>query len=187
MNLYETAQMLAKVQAYDSRTVGEADVAAWRELLVDASLADCMEAVSRYFAEHTDRLMPAHVLRLVREIERQRAAAARDTGWAPGQAGVPRDQAMPEITGRVDEAKLTRSVRELLESVGVSLPEGSREALMPRTVAWEREQRAFQRAQGGEPNPDYRPRGREGVGGVRLTTCGCGPEHVPGCLTMPPS
>jgi len=42
--------------------------------------------------------------------------------------------------------------------VRADLPEGSREALKPRTVAWEREHAAYARSQEGEPNPHYRPR-----------------------------
>lgn len=173
MKLSETALMLAQMQAYDQRTVGESDVIAWHSLLSDAPFEDCQEAVRRHYAEHTERIMPAHVRRLVRDIHGEREAAARATGWAPGQAGVPRDQALPEITGRVDESVLTQPVRDLLKTMGVHLPEGSREALMPRRVAWEREHAAYQRTQDAQPNPHYRPN--------RIIPCGCGPEHALGC------
>lgn len=181
MNLSETALMLAQIQAYDQRTVGESDVIAWHSLLVDAPFEDCREAIRRHYAENTERIMPAHVRRLVRDIHGEREALARHTGWAPGQAGVPKDQAMPEVTaggapGWLADAvqkAATSSAAAILEEIRRNLPEGSREALMPRRVAWEREQRAYLRVRDGEPNPFYRPN--------RLIPCGCGPEHAPGC------
>jgi hypothetical protein len=158
MNLNETARALALVQSFDRRTVGEADVVAWRSVLTDVALADAEEAIRRHYAEQTDWLMPAHIRRYVRDIVREREALASATEWAPGQAGVPKDQAMPEISGPVAEGDLTPSVRALLESVRAMLPEGSREALMPRRVAWEREHRAYVRVRDGQPNPLYKPK-----------------------------
>ncbi len=173
MKLSETAEVLALVQSFNNRTVGEKDVIAWRSVLSDVDVADAEEAVRRYYAEETDWIMPAHVRRLVRDIVREREVVAQATGWAPGQAGVPKDQAMPEVAGPVDENALTPSVRALLESVRAMLPEGSREALMPRTVAWEREHAAFTRTRDAEPNPLYRPRATEEDVTVR-TTGPCG-------------
>jgi hypothetical protein len=45
VNLSETALVLAQMQAYDQRTVGDSDVIAWHSLLVDAPFEDCQEAV----------------------------------------------------------------------------------------------------------------------------------------------
>jgi hypothetical protein len=161
VNLSETALVLAQMQAYDQRTVGDSDVIAWHSLLVDAPFEDCQEAVRRHYAENTDRIMPAHVRRLVRDIHGERAAMARSTGWAAGQAGVPKGQAVPEISGPVAESELTAPVRALLDSVRAMLPEGSREQLMPRRVAWEKEHRAYVRVRDSEPNPYYRPQAPE--------------------------
>lgn len=155
MNLSQTALVLAQMQAYDQRTIGDADVIAWHSLLVDAPFEDCQEAVRQHYAENTERIMPAHVRRLVRDMASQREMAARATGWAPGQAGVPKDQAMPEVTGR----ELTSTpVAELIAQAHAALPPGSREALMPRRVAWEKEFDAYRRQQNAQPNPHYRPR-----------------------------
>lgn len=159
MNRAETARLLAAIAAFNNRTIGEADVEAWQSVLPDVTLTDAMEAVRQHYAENTEWLMPAHVRHLVRDIHREREALARSTGWAPGQAGVPKDQAMPEVSGPVAAGELTAPVRALLDSVRAMLPEGSREALMPRTVAWEREHRAFTRVRDGEPNPLYKPFG----------------------------
>lgn len=156
MNLFETAQMLAQMQAYDQRTVGEADVIAWQALLADAPFEDCQEAIRRHYAEETDRIMPAHVRRLVRDITRERQMSP----WAPGQFGVPREQAYPEVK-QVDVANLTGAVRELLAQAHVEPPGGWSEVLHPRRAAWDREHRAYLRSRNAEPNPFYKPKAGE--------------------------
>lgn len=165
MNRSETAQLLTAMAAFDRRTLGDADVIAWQVLMADVNLQDGLEAVQRWYAEHTEWMMPAHVRRLVRDIVNERDMAARATGWAPGQAGVPKDHPMPELKPsapyeRLTEETLAAPVRELLETLGVKLRPGSRAVLMPRRMFWEKEHAAYQRAQGAEPNPYYRPGGR---------------------------
>ncbi len=77
MNLAETAVLLAKAAAVDQRTVGEADVRAWQEILATVDLVDALAAVTRHYGETADRLMPAHVIRHAKAIraERQRLEA----------------------------------------------------------------------------------------------------------------
>lgn len=157
MNLSETARALALVQAFDQRTVGDADVIAWQGVLADATLADVEEAVRQHYAEETGRIMPAHIRRAVRDMVSQREMARTATPWAPGQYGVLKADAMPEVAGPVDENALTPSVRALLDATRAMLPEGSREALMPRRVAWEKEFAAQERQKNAVPNPHYRP------------------------------
>ena len=157
MNLPETARLLTMIASFNNRTIGEADVIAWQSVLPDVPLADAEQAVRRHYAESVEWLMPAHVRRIVRDIHTERDALARHTGWAPGQAGIPKGQALPEISGPIAEGELTPEVRNLLASVRAMLPEGSRDALMPRTVAWEQEQAAYQRHLHAVPNAHYRP------------------------------
>lgn len=157
MNIAETTQALALAQAFDNRTVGEVNIRAWFSVLFAADAADVMAAIRDHYAGTTEWIMPAHILRNVREMAASRERAQQHTGWAAGQAGVPKDQAMPEIAGPVAESELTAPVRALLDSVRAMLPEGSRETLMPRRVAWEREHRAYVRVRDAEPNPDYKP------------------------------
>lgn len=82
---------------------------------------------------------------------------------------------MPEISGLrggwLDEAiqrVASGRVAEILAEVRRNLPDGSREALMPRTVYWEREHAAYRRQRSADPNPWYRPSsgqsGSEGEG-----------------------
>lgn len=157
MNRSETANLLTSMASFDRRTIGESDVIAWQAVLADAAFDDCLEAVKRHYAENTEWMMPAHVRRIVRDIHGERDAAARSTGWAPGQYKVPKGQAMPEVAGPVAEGTVAPSVMELLLQVRAMLPEGSREALAPRRVAWEREHKAFLRTQSSNPNPLYKP------------------------------
>lgn len=158
MNLSETARLLGAMAAFDRRTVGDADVIAWQAVMEDIPFADALTAVKQHYSEGEAWLMPVHIRQAVKAMQEQRREAARATGWAPGQAGVPKDQAMPEIAGPVVEGELTAPVRALLESVRAMLPEGSREALMPRRVAWEEEHKAYRRQRDAQPNPHYRPR-----------------------------
>lgn len=179
MNLSETARLLAAIAAFNNRTIGAADVGAWQSVLGDIELADAMEAVRRHYTESTEWLMPAHVRRLIGEIVK-----ARETSpWAPGQYGVPREEAMPEVSGPVEVYEVPGPLLDLITQVRAILPDGSREALFPRRVAWEREHRAYLRTRDGEPNPRYLP-----SAGDRAARAACrdsGPHddgmHIEGC------
>lgn len=159
MNIMETTNALALAQAYDNRTVGEGNVRAWHLVLGNLDADDVMEAIRRHYAAETAWVMPAHINRLVDEIRQEREKAARK--WAPGQHGVPVADAVPELPRgeRLTAADVTPRIVDLLAQLRAELPEMPREVLFPRQVAWEREQAAYRRASGGEPNPLYRPGG----------------------------
>lgn len=72
MNLTETATLLAMIQAFDRRTVGEADVTAWQAALDDLRFDDCREAVVAHFRISSDWLMPANVRAAVKAARRDR-------------------------------------------------------------------------------------------------------------------
>jgi hypothetical protein len=156
VNLTESARLLTMISSFNNRTVGEGDVIAWQSVLTDVILADAEEAVRRHYAENTEWLMPAHVRRLVRDIHRERASAA--TPWAPGQHGVPKEQAYPELPHGVgiqlDE--LSPRVANLLLKLRAELPKVPREKLFPRETYWDRQQRGYERLQASQPNPLYR-------------------------------
>ena len=57
----EVAQVLAKCAAFDARTVGEADVAAWTEALHDVPLDTALAAVPAHYRDHEDRIKPSHI------------------------------------------------------------------------------------------------------------------------------
>jgi len=155
MNIMETATALALAQSFDRRTVGEGDIRAWHAIIGEIPADDVMEAIRRHYAEETDWIMPAHVRRIVRDIVRERAVAA--TKWAPGQYGVPKADALPELPHgeRLTEADVSPKVLDLLTQLRASLPDVPRSKLFPREAYWEAQQRAFQ----GEAtlNPHYRP------------------------------
>ena len=173
MNRAEAAQLLGAMAAFDRRTVGDADVIAWQAVLDDVPFADALEAVKQHYREGEAWLMPVHVRKAVRAMQAEREAAARSTGWAPGQAGVPKDQALPavRVTDRLSLSDLPAAVADLLAQVRAGLPEGSAEELYPRRAAWERAYKAYLRTRDAEPNPLYRPQ----------RTCPvCGAALVPG-------
>lgn len=169
MNITETSNALALAQAFDNRTVGEANIRAWYAVLGDLDAADVMRAIQEHYAAKTEWIMPATIRAAAAAYELERRKAA--TKWAPGQYGVPKGEALPEIAGPIAEADVTPEVRALLESVRAMLPEGSREALMPRTVAWERKHAAYRRQQEAQPNPRYRPRTLAEVQGEASWVC----------------
>jgi hypothetical protein len=157
VNLIETANALALAQAFDNRTVGEANVRAWNTILGDLEAADVMEAIRRHYLAESARIMPAHVTRLVGEIQQERAKAARR--WAPGQHGVPLADAVPELPkgDRLTTSDISPDVLDLLGQLRAALPDVPRGKLFPRQEAWKREQAAFRRADTATPNPHYRP------------------------------
>lgn len=154
MNLSETADLLTAMSAFDRRTIGNGDVIAWQAVLSDAAFADALEAVKQHYAESTEWIMPAHVRRAVRDMVAQREMAARATGWAPGQAGVPKDQAMPELGAGFGNSE---EVRELLARLRALLRPGTLADLFPRREYWRREHEAYTRSVAAQPNPHYRP------------------------------
>lgn len=155
MNIMETANALGLAQSFDNRTVGEANVRAWHRLLADLDPALVTEAIERHYSSETAWIMPAHIIRLVGEIEAERARDARK--WAAGQYGVPVADALPELPRgeRLTEADVSPRVLELLSQLRATLPESPRSRLFPREAYWEQQQRAFQEQP--TPNPLYRP------------------------------
>ncbi|MCK2237725.1 MULTISPECIES: hypothetical protein [unclassified Crossiella] len=82
MGLSEAARLLALAAAYDQRTVGEADVLAWRTALCGTSFAECESAILAHVRRETVRVTPAHILDRVQADRRMRAdrRAALPTG-----------------------------------------------------------------------------------------------------------
>lgn len=72
----DIATVLAKAAAYDQRTVGKADIAAWHEILHPYELADALQAITRHYTETRERIYPNNVITHIRAI---RAAQNRGT------------------------------------------------------------------------------------------------------------
>lgn len=74
----ETAKILAKVAAFDQRIVGNADVAAWHEILERYDLAEALEAVTRHHRDSPERCKPAHLvahIKIIRDEKRKGTSA----------------------------------------------------------------------------------------------------------------
>jgi hypothetical protein len=151
MNLTETAAVLAKAAAFDRRTVGEADILAWHEVLGDLPADDVLTAVTAHYREATDWLMPAHVRLHALSIDRERRRAARELREAEElQAAI----AASPLHDRADD------VTALIGQLRDRLPDGDPDKLRHGSKAWrlnrERMDR-LERLQAAGPNPFYDP------------------------------
>jgi hypothetical protein len=78
MNVIETGQVLAKIQAFDNRTVDDATTIAWQEVFEPHTVHDALTAVSDYFRTNSAWIMPSHIIERVRAMEENRANQFRD-------------------------------------------------------------------------------------------------------------
>lgn len=142
----DVARLLAKAAAFDQRTVGAADVAAWHEALADLPAADAMDAVTAHYREHEHRLMPAQVRRLALDLARRRAGAARRR-----QLGA---QRAVESAGTTDR---TADVIQLVDALKARLGTGDPTVLRRREWVVAEERRQRQARPDAVPNPHYDP------------------------------
>jgi hypothetical protein len=87
MKRSESQILLAKIAAYDRRTIGDADNAAWTEVMTnsDVPLSDALVAVAAHFGASHDYLMPIHIIERVKAIRRERLTRA---GTPPTPGGL---------------------------------------------------------------------------------------------------
>jgi len=64
----ETAKVLAKMAAYDQRTVGESDVLAWYDILGHLDIDSCLAAVTIHYRENTSRPWPSEIRKLATDL-----------------------------------------------------------------------------------------------------------------------
>ncbi len=76
MTRTETAQLLTMIAAYDRRTIGDADVIAWHDLLTDARFTDAKQAVSRHYSASRQWMMPVELLDGIKAIRSERLKRA---------------------------------------------------------------------------------------------------------------
>ena len=72
----EVIDLLTFAASYDRRTVGKADVAAWKLAVGDLSFADAMDSVVRHYRDSRDFIMPADIRVHVKAIRSERLAAS---------------------------------------------------------------------------------------------------------------
>lgn len=97
----DAARVLTKAAAFDQRTIGAADAAAWFEALADVDATDALAAVTHHYRDSRDRLMPADVRRLAIEA-RNRRHTARESAIRAIAAGPIKDRSA-EVTALVQQ------------------------------------------------------------------------------------
>ena len=81
MKIEEAMQVLMKISAADQRTVGQADILFWAEVIPDTvELDDALTGIAYHYRSTTDRIMPAHVIRQSRVARAHRLGSPRYYG-----------------------------------------------------------------------------------------------------------
>lgn len=103
MKIIDTAQVLARIQAFNNRNVDQVVITSWHEILEPYELADCLRAVTDHFRASKDWIMPSDITNRVNEYRADRInsfkygirlsdadeKAAVDAGtWSQAQAGI---------------------------------------------------------------------------------------------------
>lgn len=133
MNRAEIVVLLTFAGTYDYRKVGDADVEAWHLALDDLALDDAKKAVVAHYREQTDRLMPAHVRHIVRDMVAAEKRAQRER--PPALALTSRFE--PD---EVRALKLERGqavMAEVLGPIMARLAEGRRDRELQAERAWD--------------------------------------------------
>jgi hypothetical protein len=149
MNLEETSAVLGKAAGFDNRTIGQANLLAWHEVLGDLDVRDCLNAIAQHHRESTEYLMPAHVRRIAEKLRTER----RDRESRDEQHR--QLEAYAATAGPLTDR--SKEIRAFVDQVRSALPDGDLEALAPRHEYWRREHQAYQRQLTAEPNPDFDP------------------------------
>lgn len=77
MTREEVAFLLGIIATFDRRTVGEAEVISWHQLLERHQIGDAVEAVRRHF-KHSDKfLMPVHLIEGMKAVRADRHEQTR--------------------------------------------------------------------------------------------------------------
>lgn len=148
MNLAETHDLLTFIAVYDNRRFDDATVLAWHPIFADLAFGDCRTAVTQHFATSEAYLMPAHVRRLVGEMDRDRRRRLREEREA-NMAAI--EAADPTRRDRSDE------VRALIAELRAKLPDGDPDSLRFNAGYWRQVREDRERQDAAEPNPHYDP------------------------------
>lgn len=83
MNRAQVVELLAYAAACDARTVGDADVLAWHDILAPLDFEDCQKAMRLHYRRQPDvRLKPGHLWQMC--ATRTDAEAAVVDRWPDG-------------------------------------------------------------------------------------------------------
>lgn len=145
MTRSETAILLGLMAGRDSRRVDETMVAAWHQDIGDIDFEDANQAVSIHYQESTDRIMPAHIRRLVTQIVRERHRLEREERERLALEATA-SAAVPTQDRRSDVADMLATLRDRL---------GPSDPNVLRRTEWVRTEKSRQRANDAGPNPHY--------------------------------
>lgn len=79
MNRAQTADLLNLIASTDGRKLTQQMPAAWFDILGAYTYEDCRAAVINHFQTSTEWLMPAHIIRHVKHLRKDRLLAVRET------------------------------------------------------------------------------------------------------------
>ncbi len=106
----DVVDVLAKAAASDRRKVGEVDVLAWHEIVGRYDRGEALAAVTRHYTETRDWMMPADLIRHIKDIREERRRAAHHEARA-----LPSRYETDEERDERNKAALARLHREVLQ------------------------------------------------------------------------
>lgn len=153
MNQSDTARVLAKIAAFDQRTVGEADVRAWHEVLGDLDYADVLTAVTEHYRDETVRATPAAIRAGSLRIAARRAGQQAALRHAPGCRDIVVEfgaeaAAQVRALGRPESPVNAAGVAKVQAVIDQIVAKQARRDEEPLTPAEARHQAALDRARG---------------------------------------
>jgi hypothetical protein len=126
----EVAELLTFAAAFDRRTVGAADVAAWTTVLGDIGLDPARHAVSAHYAETRDWIMPSDIRQRVLASRRNAAADYQGPGLPAEIPDADPDDVQAYLAAlraqrtraAVGQPTRFRPIAELVAAVGREIP-----------------------------------------------------------------
>lgn len=113
MNRSEAAQLLGLAAAADRRTIGDADVLTWADLLHDVAFEDARQALHEHYRQETRWVMPADIRKRVKAARQARVEAAPLPAPAPEDADDPvryRKRMRADIKALAERKSLNRAI-----------------------------------------------------------------------------
>lgn len=150
MNRSQIALLLTAIAGRDQRTIGDADVLAWHQDLGDLGYDDALAAVTRHFRDSIDRIMPAHIRRIVRIIHDEQRAHSVVAELPPGRFDQDPDR----------DARLARNVskiRELLDEIAQKRSIPGDDSAHTRALLRARREKGRPERPAKQPRRDARP------------------------------
>lgn len=146
MTFDEVGDLLGDAAAFDLRTVGPSDIAAWHRVIGHLDPREARAAVARHYTDTSDRIMPKDVLRLVTDIRRARLTTTAGTTAAAILADIP-DADPNDVraylaalrenrTRQADPDAKRRPVAQLLAGVFGTMPNESPQDAARRRADW---------------------------------------------------